>query len=359
MVVFLQKYLALSTFHSLIISEVKKETPNSVSISFKIPTELKDKFSFQSGQYITVKHLSDGIEIRRAYSICSTPKSGLLTIGVKKVESGRFSVFANTKLKAGDTIEIMPPGGKFILSPDVKNKKKYAAFVAGSGITPVLSIIQAALEEEPNSSFSLVYGNQSKVETMFLNELDALQVKYAERLAIQFVYSREKVEDALFGRIDRGNVNYILKNKFKDIQFDDFYLCGPETMIDIVSSVLKANHVNTKQIHFELFTTAEGDLLVESHDGSTRITVTLDDEVETFTMPQTKSILDAALENDLDAPFSCQGGICSTCIARITEGKAEMRKNQILTDGEIAQGLILTCQAHPTTPTLAVDYDDV
>lgn len=349
----------MSTFHSLVISEVKKETVNSVSISFQIPAELKEKFSFQAGQYITVKHQADGNEIRRAYSICSAPKSGSLTIGVKKVDGGRFSVFANTQLKAGDTLDVMAPGGKFILAPDAQNSKNYAAFVAGSGITPVLSIIQTALEEEPNSTFSLIYGNQSQAETMFAKELEELQVRYPNRLVTQFVYSRENIEDALFGRIDRANTNFILKNKLKNIKFDDFYLCGPETMIDIVSSVLKAQHINTKQIHFELFTTAEGDLLVEDHDGTTKITMTLDDEVETFTMPQTKSILDAALENDLDAPYSCQGGICSTCIARVKEGKAEMRKNQILTDGEIAEGLILTCQAHPTTPTLVVDYDDV
>jgi len=349
----------LNTFHSLVISEVKQETPNAVSITFQIPVDLKEKFSFQAGQYITIKHLVDETEIRRAYSICSAPKSGLLTIGVKKVDRGRFSVFANTQLKAGDTVEVMVPGGKFILAPDAKNAKNYAAFVAGSGITPVLSIIQTALEEEPNSTFSLIYGNQSRAETMFATELEKLQETYPNRLVIQFVYSRENIEDALLGRIDRANTNFVLKNKFKDVPFDDFYLCGPETMIDIVSSVLKAQHINTKRVHFELFTTAEGDLLVESHDGTTKITMTLDDEVETFTMPQNKSILDVALENDLDAPYSCQGGICSTCIARVKEGKAEMRKNQILTDGEIAEGLILTCQAHPTTPTLEVDYDDV
>ena len=349
----------MHTFHSLVISEVKQETPNAVSITFNIPADLKEKFSFQAGQYITVKHPVNGTEIRRAYSICSAPKSGLLTIGVKKVDGGLFSVFANTQLKAGDALAVMAPGGKFILSPNPERAKKYCAFVAGSGITPVLSIIETALEEEPKSTFVLIYGNQSKDETMFYNELKELETKYPNRLAVQYLFSREEIEDSLFGRIDRANVNFLMKNRFKDVGFNDYYLCGPEIMIDVVSSVLKKNHVNTKQIHFELFTTAEGDLLVEPHDGTTKITMTLDDEVETFTMPQTKSILDAALENDLDAPYSCQGGICSTCIARVKEGKAEMRKNQILTDGEIAEGLILTCQAHPTTPTLVVDYDDV
>jgi ring-1,2-phenylacetyl-CoA epoxidase subunit PaaE len=251
------------------------------------------------------------------------------------------------------------PGGKFILEPNPKGSKNYAAFVGGSGITPVLSIVKTALEQEPNSTFTLVYGNQTKGETMFLNELQDLQLKHPKRLMIEFIYSREEVKNALFGRIDKALVNFLLKNNFKDIDFNDFYLCGPETMIDIVSSTLKANHVSTTQIHYELFTTAEGDLLVQPHTGDTTITIIVDDETETFTMPQNKSILEAALANKIDAPYSCQGGICSTCIARIKEGKAEMRKNQILTDGEIAEGLILTCQAHPTSATLTVDYDDI
>lgn len=357
--IFTKNLYGLSTFHSLIISEVKQETPNSVSISFIIPENLKETFLFKAGQYITIRHNSNGNEIRRAYSICSHPTSNLLKVGIKRVKGGVFSEFANSQLQVGDKLDVMMPGGKFILDPNPQASKNYAAFVAGSGITPVLSIVQTALEQEPNSTFSLVYGNQSEGETMFLKELQNLQQTYPKRLILQLVYSREEVENALFGRIDRAMVNFLLKNNFKDIDFHDFYLCGPETMIDIVSSTLKANHVNTKQIHYELFTTAEGDLLVQPHDGDTTITIVVDDETETFTMPQNKSVLEAALANKIDAPYSCQGGICSTCIARIKEGKAEMRKNQILTDGEIAEGLILTCQAHPTSATLTVDYDDV
>lgn len=357
--IFATNLYGLSTFHPLTISEVKQETPNAVSISFTIPDNLKETFLFKAGQYITIRHNSNGDEIRRAYSICSHPSSKVLKVGIKRVKGGLFSEFANSQLQVGDKLDVMMPGGKFILDPNPQASKNYAAFVAGSGITPVLSIVQTALEEEPNSTFSLVYGNQTEGETMFLNELQDLQLKYPKRLMLQLVFSREESEHAHFGRIDRAFVNFLLKNNFKDIDFNDFYLCGPETMIDIVSSTLKANHVNTKQIHYELFTTAEGDLLVQPHDGDTTITIIVDDETETFTMPQNKSILEAALANKIDAPYSCQGGICSTCIARVKEGKAEMRKNQILTDGEIAEGLILTCQAHPTTATLTVDYDDV
>ncbi len=346
----------MSEFHALTVSEVKKETPNSVSISFQVPENLKSLFAFKAGQYISIKHQSGGKELRRAYSICSSPKSGELKVAVKKVEKGIFSEYANNELKAGDTLQVMPPTGKFILEPNLKN---YAAFAAGSGITPVLSLIKCTLEEMPQSTFLLIYGNQKKEETMFYDEIVQLQDKFPEQFNVEFVFSREKEDDAQFGRIGRSLVNFYLKNKYNQTTFESFYLCGPEQMIDEVSATLKYNGINSKQIHHELFSTAEKGLLVEKHDGYTNVTIFLDDEEETFEMPQTKSILEAALDEGLDPPYSCQGGICSTCIARLKEGKAEMRKNQILTEAEIADGLILTCQAHPTTPTVVVDYDDV
>lgn len=346
----------MSEFQTLIVSEIKKETENSVSISFIIPENLKETFAFKAGQYITIRHFDGDKEIRRAYSICSSPKSGELRVGVKKVEKGAFSHYANEELKVGDALEVMPPTGKFLLEP---NLKSYVAFAAGSGITPVLSLIKSTLEEMPKSSFLLVYGNRSREETMFYDEIIALKKQYPDRFLVEFVFSRKEAENAKFGRINRSIVNFFLKNKYKNTAYESYYLCGPEQMIDEVSATLKQNGINSKQIHHELFSTAEKGLLVEKHDGNTSITVILDDDEETFEMPQTKSILEAALDEGLDAPYSCQGGICSTCIARLKEGKAEMRKNQILTESEIAEGLILTCQAHPTTPKVVVDYDDV
>lgn len=346
----------MSDFNTLTVSEVKKDTHNSVTISFSIPENIKSLFAFKAGQYITIKHMSDGKEIRRAYSICSSPKSGQLKVGIKKVADGAFSEYANTQLKAGDNLELMPPTGKFTLEPNLKN---YVAFAAGSGITPVLSLIKSTLEDMPQSSFLLIYGNQSKEDTMFYHEIVQLQDEFPERFNVEFVFSRKKEDDAQFGRIGRSLVNFYLKNKYGERSFESFYLCGPEEMIDDVSATLKHNGINTKQIHHELFSTAEKGLLVEKHTGNTSVTVMLDDGEETFEMPQTKSILEAALDEGLDPPYSCQGGICSTCIARLKEGKAEMRKNQILTEAEIADGLILTCQAHPTTPKIVVDYDDI
>lgn len=347
----------MNDFHSLTVSDIKKETNNAVSISFTIPENLKKSFLFKAGQYLTIKHIIDGKELRRAYSICTSPDSGLLKVAVKKVEHGSFSIFANTQLKVGDTLDVMAPQGHFVLAET--SEKNYVAFAAGSGITPVLSIVKTALETDNSSKFLLIYGNQSVSETMFYDELIELKKSYPERFLLEFIFSRRKEENSLFGRIEKSTVNFLLKNKYSDTTFDEFYLCGPEPMIDMVSSVLKENGTNEKQIHFELFTTAEEGLLVENHDGKTEITITVDDDTETFTMDQATSVLEAALDHGIDAPYSCQGGICSTCIAKIVEGKAEMRKNQILTDGEIAEGLILTCQAHPTTAKLVVDYDDV
>ena len=346
----------MSEFHALTVSEVKRETPNAVSITFSVPENLKKTFAFKAGQYITIKHEKDGKQLRRAYSLCSSPKSGILKVAVKKVDKGSFSIYANTKLQAGDTLQVMPPTGKFILEPNLKN---YMAFAAGSGITPILSLIKCTMEEMSQGTFLLVFGNRNQEETMFYNEILELQKQFPNRFSAEFVFSRKEEENAKFGRIDRSIVNFFLKNKYKNTTYESFYLCGPEEMIDEVSATLKHNGINSKQIHHELFSTAEKGLLVEKHDGNTRVTVFLDEEEQTFEMPQTKSILEAALDEGLDPPYSCQGGICSTCIARLKEGKAEMRKNQILTESEIADGLILTCQAHPTTPKVVVDYDDV
>ncbi len=349
----------LNTFHKLSISEVKKETPDSVSISFEVPANLKDLFTFKAGQYITIKHNINNNELRRAYSICSTPSSAQLTIGIKKVEGGTFSVFANSELKAGDSLEVMPPKGNFILDPNKNVSKNYVGFIAGSGITPVLSIVQTALEEEPDSTFLLNYGNRSKNDTMFYDQLQKLKSLYPDRLFVEYIFSRTKEEDALFGRIDRSIVNFLLKNKYQDRQFNDYFICGPEAMIEAVSSTLEASSIAAEKIHIEHFTSSENDIEPQTLEGMTEVTIVLDDETENFSMNRSKSILEAALAHKLDAPFSCQGGICSTCIARLVEGKAEMRKNQILTDEEIADGLILTCQAHPTTPKIEIDYDDV
>ncbi len=346
-------------FHSLTVKNIKPLTPSSVAITLSIPKELLQTFDFIPGQYITIKKEIKGKELRRAYSISSSPKKDCITIGVKKVDKGGFSDYAHSKLKVGDTLEVMPPEGRFVFKP-TNALKKIMAFAAGSGITPIMSIVKSVLESNPKNLFVLVYGNKSYEETMFYTDLVKLQLDYANRFFIYFINSQTQEGDSLFGRIDISTVNYALNNKHKDTPFDDYYLCGPEAMINLVSETLKDSNIPEEKIHFELFTTTEIlDELPEKPAGKTEVKVILDDEEFTFSMNKNMRVLDAVLKENIDAPYSCQGGVCSSCIARIKEGKAEMIKNQILTDGEIAEGLILTCQAHPLTPTLKVDYDDV
>ena len=351
----------MSSFHKLSVANITRETDEAVSIRFNIPENLKETFQFKAGQYITLKTTIDGKEIRRDYSLCVAPNSKELKIAVKEVEDGTFSAYANKSLKVGDTLEVAPPKGRFIFTPNDSKTKNIVLFAAGSGITPVMSILKCALEEEKESKVVLVYGNKSVEDTMFMKELMTLQHEYKDRFAIQFIFSRVKEEDALFGRIEKSTVNLVLKNKYKDIEVDDYYICGPEPMIHVVKDVLQENGAAEDRIHFELFKASKQDEVEDTSapSGKTTITITLDDETTTFEMSPSQSILEAALDEDLDAPYSCQGGICSTCLARLKEGEAKMRQNNILTDQEVADGLILTCQAHPTSTKVVIDYDDV
>jgi len=347
----------MSNFHKLTVKQVIKETANAVSVLFDIPENLKPNFHFISGQYITIKKEINGEELRRAYSICSTPKSGDLKVAIKSVENGAFSVYATTQLKAGDVLDVAEPEGKFLLEP--KPNKNYIAFAAGSGITPILSMVKTVLKSESSSTFTLIYGNRTAAETVFKNELDELAAKFSN-FNLHYISSRERQENALFGRIDKPFTNFYVKNKYKDIQLDEAFLCGPEEMITVVSDTLKESNILPENIHFELFTpSSEEENLDQIKDGFTEITVLLDDEETTFLMKQSDDILAATLRNDLDSPYSCQGGVCSSCLAKVTEGKAVMVKNSILTDGEVADGFILTCQAHPTTQKISIDYDNV
>ena len=351
----------MSSFHKLQIKEVIQETDNAVSIVFHVPAELQSLYQFLAGQYVNLKLTLDGQEIRRAYSVCSSPKSGELLIEIKSVQDGHFSKFANANLRAGDFLDVSKPEGKFIFEPDNEKQKNYAGFAAGSGITPVMSILKSVLESEPKSTFVLVYGNKSPKETIFHNELHELQLKYVGRFFVHYVFSQAKAEGELFGRIDKSTVNFVLNNKHKEKAFDKFYLCGPEAMINLVSSVLKEENISETDIKFELFSSSstKESIQIESNSGTSKIEMLVDDTLTTFQMSQKQTILEAALKQGIDAPYSCQGGICCSCLARIKKGTAEMKKNSVLTDNEIAEGLILTCQAYPTSDDVYVDYDDV
>ena len=348
----------MAEFHKVHIQEIKQETADAVSVVFSIPENLKADFNFTAGQYVTLQKEIKGETIRRAYSICSTPASGEIRVAIKKVEKGVFSTYATSDLKVGDAIEITAPEGRFLLNPEVD--KNYIGFAAGSGITPILSMLKSVLVKEPTATFTLIYGNKSASDAIFYEELNQLKEIYIDRLKLHYIFSRENVKNNLRGRIDGNVTNYFVKNMYKETSFDAAYLCGPEEMIKDVSKTLEKNNIAKDNIHFELFiVTVDEGKVAQVKEGETEITVILDDEKSTFTMSQTNDILAANLRNNIDAPYSCQGGVCSSCLAKVTEGKAIMVKNSILTDDEIEEGLILTCQAHPTTPTITIDFDDV
>ena len=350
----------MSIFHKVLVKEVKKETPSAVSVEFEIPKNLKDKFSFIPGQYITIQKKIGEEVLRRAYSICSPCNSDEFRVAIKEVDQGKFSVYANTDLKAGDYLEITVPEGKFILETKPVHKKSYLAFVAGSGITPVFSMIKSVLEIEKESKFILVFGNRSIKETIFKNELDQLAIDFKDRFSVYYVYSKEKNDNAYSGRLNADIVNDVLKKKYGQINFNEYFICGPEDMIDLVENALVGHNVDKDLIKFELFTSSTKKKEINTDlSGNTSITVILDEEETTYQMSQKELILNAALAQGLDAPYSCQGGVCSSCLARVTEGNAEMEKNTILSDEEVEEGLILTCQAHPTTSAIKIDYDDV
>lgn len=352
----------MADFHELKIAKINQETQDAVSLQFDVPSTLNGSYQFAAGQYLNLSAIINGKEVRRAYSICSSPSSGRLTVLVKKVENGVFSTYANEQLSEGNSLKVATPEGRFVLPESQSDDSSYLFFAAGSGITPIISMIETVLESAPSANVVLVYGNRSADLAIFKSRLDSLEQNHAN-FNIEWIFSRQDADAVHFGRIDRSKVAYVVNNKYKEKEFDAYFICGPGTMIDEVSNTLANFGVAQEKIRFERFTASEADDSTEpSADvpaGNAQITYIIDDESTTVTVPTTTSVLENAMNNDLDPPYSCQGGICSSCIARVTEGTAEMRKNQILTDGEVAEGLILTCQAHATSAKVTVDYDDV
>ncbi|MDA7705888.1 2Fe-2S iron-sulfur cluster-binding protein [Flavobacteriaceae bacterium] len=348
----------MAQFHSLKIKSILRQTDKAVSITFEVPTALNADFAFTAGQYITLKTVIDAKEIRRDYSLSSSPQSESLTVTVKEIENGVFSSYANTQLKTGDTLEVGTPNGRFIYDPKTDASNTIVAFAAGSGITPIMSIARTVLETDSN--FVLIYGNKSPKETIFYDEILKLQILHSNRFMVLFIYSETDEKDALFGRIDSGNVQYLLKNNIAVNNSQKFYLCGPEGMINTVNGILTEKGVEASKVLFELFTASEvKSTSTSTNEGDSNITILVDEEETTLVMSQKQTILEAALANDLDVPYSCQGGVCSSCICRVTEGTATMRQNNILTDNEVAEGLVLSCQAEPTSTSINVDFDDI
>jgi ring-1,2-phenylacetyl-CoA epoxidase subunit PaaE len=353
-------------FYPLTIKKIAKETANAVVISFNIPEALQSLFNFKHGQNIALKTTIDGQEVRRSYSICTAPYQQELSIAIKKVEGGIFSCYANQQLKVGDVLVVLPPTGKFGTPLNATLAKNYIAFAFGSGITPILSIIKNTLFLEPNSSFTLLYSNKNKASIMFFEELEGLKNSYLQRFNLINILSKEKTEaDIFYGRINESKLQAL--NEFLHFKnYDDFFICGPEAIIFCIKDYLSQLQINESQIHFELFGRVAQklndpqNLATALNTGvNSKITIKVDGRSIDFTMNQSAStILDEALKNGADLPFACKGGVCCTCKAKLTAGTVQMDVNWGLEKEEIEQGFILTCQAHPTSNEVVVDFDE-
>lgn len=356
----------MNKFHTLKIKSITKETPDCVSVSLDIPDELKEKFSYKQGQYLTFKRIENGEELRRSYSICSSPIEGEWKVAIKKVPDGKFSGYANAHLKVGEVLEVMPPQGRFFTELNKEHKKNYLLFAAGSGITPVLSIIKTVLYAEPQSTVTLIYGNKGRHSIIFKEELEAIKNKYLDRFSLHHVLSREKGDtEILFGRIDKQKTKLILDKILAPEQIDECFICGPEEMIHAVRETLADAKVDSNKIHFELFTSAESrnknieqKVVPGNHDKISKVTIKLDDSVRQIDVSYYgETILEAALESGADLPYSCKGGMCSTCRAKLVKGEVEMDVNYSLEPEEVKAGFILTCQSRPLTDEVEVDFD--
>ena len=355
-------------FHKLTIADIRKETPECISVVFDIPEELKEMYQFRQGQNITLKKMVDGEELRRSYSICSSPGDNELRIAIKRMSDGRFSSWANQLLKKGDVLEVLPPTGKFYTDLNPVHTKNYLAFAAGSGITPILSIIKTTLATEPDSTFTLIYGNRNRASIIFKEQLEAVKNRYMSRFTMHHILSREKTDAVInYGRISAEKCDELAK-KLVDVRgMDEIFVCGPEEMIFSVKGWLEQQGIEKKKIHFELFTTpgqksggtqGAGVQNKELEGKTSKITVKLDGITFDFKLSfNGDSILDAALKEGADLPYACKGGVCATCRAKLVEGKVDMDTNYALEPDELEQGYVLTCQSHPRTEKVVVDFD--
>jgi ring-1,2-phenylacetyl-CoA epoxidase subunit PaaE len=363
--------MTVGAFHPLRVAEVARLTDDAVTIELAVPSALADTYRFASGQHLTLRTRIEGREVRRSYSICVPPASGRLRVAVKALPGGAFSQLANHRLAAGDVLDVLPPVGRFGLRSDAQPKtqpniepgRRYAAVVAGSGITPIMSIMPAVLADRPDSSFALVYGNRGSGSVMFLEEIADLKDRYPGRLQVLHVLSRERQDaELLSGRIDAARLDLLLTSVLPVHTVDQWLLCGPFGMVEQARAALAGRGVPASDVHRELFHVAgEAPRPARSRSGPTdpgcRVTVRLDGRETTFAMPDEGSVLDAVLAHRPDAPYACKGGVCGTCRVRVVEGTVRMGRNFALEPDEVAAGFALACQAVPTSERLVVDLD--
>jgi ring-1,2-phenylacetyl-CoA epoxidase subunit PaaE len=357
-----------ATIHPLRVSAVEPLTDDAVVIEFEIPPELEADYSFTHGQHVSLRCEAAGDDVRRSYSICSAAGSGRLRVAVKRLPGGVFSAYAFEQLKPGETMEVVTPIGHFNTPLDANRATSYVMIAAGSGITPILSILSTILAVEPRSSVTLIYGNRTVKDIMFLEELEDLKNEHPERFALYHVLSREEQEVELFhGHIDAPRLNAFLDQLVRADDVDEWFLCGPRDMIEAARSVLLERGVAEEHLHAELFHADDAPRPVRdpaqvaapgTSSGEAEVTIILDGRRSTFAVdPDGERILDAALRIRADAPYACKGGVCGTCRARLVSGSVEMDQHFALEQREIDAGFVLACQSHPTTPTVVLDFD--
>ena len=353
-----------SVFHALRVAAIDPVTDDSVAITFDVPDELRDDYAFTQGQHLTIRTELAGDDVRRNYSICAPVSSGLLRVAVKRLPGGAFSEHALEKLQVGDELEVMTPSGRFFTELDPDTKRHHVCIAAGSGITPMMSIIATTLEAEPHSTVTLLYGNRTHTTVMFLEELEDLKDRYRERFHLVHVLSREPQEVELFtGRLDPERVKRILDTILPPDTVDHWFLCGPFEMVTSLRRLLVAEEVPPRTIHAEIFHAEPAaqpapPRTEDAPAAGAEVTVTLDGRKSTFTLPADgPAVLDAALAVRSDAPFACKGGVCGTCRAKVVEGSVRMDTNWALEPEEVERGYVLTCQSHPTSERLVLDYD--
>jgi len=358
----------MAKFHPLKVSDVKRETADAVSVAFEVPATLWPEYQYKQGQYLTLKLKVDGQEIRRSYSICTSPFSEKeLRIAIKEVKDGKGSTFANRHLKVGDTIEVMTPMGNFTSPLSGSAQKNYVLFAGGSGITPMLSILKSVLYIEKQSAVTLVYANRDEESAIFKNEIDKLAADHKEKFNVFFVYDKPKqnVAELYKGLMTKEKVKALVEKHVPLKPNNEFFICGPGPMMENVKQVLEELKVDKEKIHIEYFTTvletiAKAEQTIVGQDVLSKVTVLQYGVETTFDLKTSgATILDAASDAGVDAPFSCKGAVCCTCRAKVLEGKVKMDANFALTDAEVAQGFILTCQSHPLTEKVVVDYDAI
>jgi ring-1,2-phenylacetyl-CoA epoxidase subunit PaaE len=353
-------------FHPLRVADVRRETPDAVSIAFEVPEELKRAFCFDCGQYLTLKARIDGEEVRRSYSICSGRDEGEIRVAVKRVEGGLFSAFVNETLAPGDVVEVMTPMGRFTVEPRPEEARVLAGFASGSGITPILSIIKTVLAAEPKSRFFLFYGNRSTSSILFRETLENLKDRFLDRLSVFHVLSRETQDiEVLNGRLDSEKARLLLRSLLPAAMIDHAFVCGPADMIDGLEATLIELGLPRERVHVERFTPSSDGrprparLLLAQTPATAFATIILDGSSNQVPVAEGETVLEAAIRGGLDLPYSCRGGMCCTCRAKVVEGTVAMEVNYSLEAWETKAGFALTCQARPTSERVTVDFDQV